>query len=187
MTASETRSSHEGLPAPGLRSDFALVLAAWVLSLGVDFLLHAGVLARLYVREGPFLLPAESAFARIPLGYFTFLVLTISLWWLLNTLGVGSAARGLRVGLVSGAVLWGAFLVGLFSISTAPGDLLVGWWVGQSLELGVAGAVLGAGRSTASRRSIYLGVAVAVIACIIATVLLQVTGLAPVMDSNVIR
>ncbi len=184
MAGTEITSNQERQSALSPRSDLGLILAAWLLSLGVDFFLHAGVLARLYVRESPFLLPAESAFARIPLGYFTFLVFTVSLWWLMRTLEIGGAARGFRVGLLSGAVVWGAFLVGLFSISTAPGDLLGAWWAGQSLELGVAGAVLGAGRTTESRRSIYLRVAVGVVACVIATVLLQVAGLAPVMKSN---
>ena len=85
------------IPTRALRPDLGLILAAWLLSLGIDFLLHAGILARLYVLESPFLLPPESAFARIPLGYFTFLVLTVALWWLIALLGARGAARGFKV------------------------------------------------------------------------------------------
>lgn len=185
MDGTDSKSNPASPRATGLRSDLGLILAAWLLSLGIDFLLHAGILARLYIREGPFLLPAGAAFARIPLGYLAFLMLTASLWWLLRALDVAGAARGGRLGLVAGAVVWGALLVGLYSISTAPGDLLVAWWVGQSLELGAAGAVLGAGGAAESRRPIYVRVALGVLACFIVTVLLQIAGVAPVMESGV--
>ncbi len=171
-------------PTRRLRPDLGLILAAWLLSLGIDFLLHAGILARLYLVESPFLLPPESAFARIPLGYFTFLVLTVALWWLIAPLGARGAAHGFKVGAISGAVVWGALLIGLFSISTAPADLLGAWWLGQAVELGAAGAVLGAGRVTPNRRPIYARVAFILFACLVATILLQVLGWAPAMQSR---
>jgi hypothetical protein len=78
------------------------IAAAWVLSIGIDLFLHAGLLAHLYVEPSPFLLPAEDAFRRIPLGYLTFLMLTIGLFWLLRRLQVrgftaGSAWQRLQV------------------------------------------------------------------------------------------
>lgn len=167
-------------------SHLALVAAAWLLSIGIDFLLHAGLLARLYLRDEPFLLPADLAFARIPAGYLSFLVLTGALWWLLRRTDARGFAPGVRAGLVFGAVAWGAFLLGLWSISTAPADLLAGWWMGQSLELGAAGGVLGAGLAAtarAERRRIYLRVVALVVACIVVTVLLQSVGWAPAMDT----
>jgi hypothetical protein len=106
------------------------VLAAWVLSLGFDVFLHGGLLARLYAEPGPFLLGPDEAFRRIPLGYLTFLVLTLALSWLLHRLGVRGAMPGLRLGAAAGAVVWGALAVGLYSISTAPPSLLAGWWIG---------------------------------------------------------
>jgi hypothetical protein len=60
------------------------VAAAWVMSLGVDLLLHGALLARLYAKASPFLLGREEAFRRIPLGYLAFLILTLSLYWLLS-------------------------------------------------------------------------------------------------------
>ncbi len=64
------------------------VAAAWVLSVGFDLFLHAGLLARLYLEPSPFLLPPQEAFRRIPFGYLAFLGLTLALYWLLRRLGV---------------------------------------------------------------------------------------------------
>lgn len=157
------------------------VAAAWLLSVGIDLFLHGGLLARLYVEASPFLLPAEDAFRRIPLGYLTFLILTIGLFWLLRALRVRGVASGFRVGAVAGAVVWGALVLGLYSISTASPSLLIGWWIGQSVELAFAGAVMGAAADGVSLKRVWAIVGIAVVALAGATVALQSFGLAPAM------
>lgn len=157
------------------------VAAAWLLSLAIDLLLHAGVLAKLYVEPSPFLLGPQEAFRRIPLGYLSFLVLTVSLYWLLRKLDVRGASSGFRQGAVAGLVMWGAFTMGLYSISTVGLPLLVGWWLGQSLELGLAGAVLGAAADGKPMRRIWAAVAMVVVFCVTVTIVLQSTGWAPAM------
>lgn len=157
------------------------IAAAWVLSLGFDVFLHGGLLARLYAEPSPFILAPEEAFRRIPLGYLTFLGLTAALYWLLRRLGVRGVAAGFRYGAVAGGVVWGALVVGLYSISTAQPALLAGWWVGQTVELGLAGAVLGAAGKGGSLKRIWLVVVVAVVLFAAATIALQSLGLAPPM------
>jgi hypothetical protein len=157
------------------------VAAAWLLSLGFDLLLHAGLLAGLYVAPSPFLLGPEAAFRRIPLGYLAFLALTVALGWLLRRLGIRGTFAGFRFGIAAGAVVWGALSVGLYSISTASWPLLASWWIGQAIELGLAGAVLGAAANGMPLRRIWAIVSVAVLACLVATVVLQSSGLAPPM------
>lgn len=159
----------------------AAVAAAWLLSLGFDVFLHAGLLAHLYAVPSPFLLDAPAAFRRIPLGYLAFLVLTVALYWLLSRLHVRGALAGCRYGAAAGAVVWGAFVVGLYSISTAGIFLLAGWWVGQTVELGLSGAVLGAFLAGARLRRIWGLVAAAVVVFFTATVLMQSLGWAPAM------
>lgn len=149
--------------------------------MGIDVYLHGGLLARLYVEPSSFLLPAEDAFRRIPLGYLTFLILTIGLFWLFRRLHVRGAAAGFRLGAVAGAVAWGALVLGLYSISTASPSLLAGWWMGQSVELAFAGAVLGAVTDGVSLKRVWAIVGVAVVALAAATVALQSMGLAPAM------
>lgn len=157
------------------------IAAAWILAIGFDLFLHGGLLAGVYVEPSPFLLAAEDAFRRIPLGYLTFLVLTIALFWLLHRLGIRGTMAGLRYGAAAGAVVWGALVVGLYSISTASLPLLAGWWIGQTVELGLSGAVLGAAADGASLKRIWAIVAAAVLAFAIATVALQSLGFAPAM------
>lgn len=157
------------------------VAAAWVLSVGVDLFLHAGVLARVYLETSPFLLSPEEAFRRIPLGYLTFLVLTLALYWLLRRLDIRGALAGFKCGAAAGAVVWGALTVGLFSISTATIRLLVGWWIGQTVELGLAGAVLGAAANRVPLKRIWVIVAVSVVTLVVVTIALQSLGLAPAM------
>jgi hypothetical protein len=157
------------------------VAAAWMLSVGFDLFLHGGLLARLYVEPHPFLLAAEEAFRRIPLGYGTFLVLTLALFWLLRRLGVRGSLAGLRYGAAAGAIVWGALAIGLYSISTVTVPLLAGWWIGQTVELGLAGAVLGAAANGVPLKRIWAVVAGAVVACVAGTVVLQSVGLAPPM------
>ena len=158
------------------------VLAAWLLMLGFDVFLHAGVLARLYTGTSPFLLPADEAFRRIPLGYAAFLVLAVALYWILVRLDIRDWLGGLRFGLVAGLVVWGALSLGLYSISTAEFGLLVGWWLGQAFELGLAGAVIGRSLEGVTMRGLYTKVGLAVFLMIVAVVLLQSLGLAPAME-----
>jgi hypothetical protein len=157
------------------------VAAAWVLSLGFDVFLHAGLLARLYAKPSPFLLEPEEAFRRIPLGYLAFLILTLTLYWLFRRLDVRGASAGLRYGAAAGVVVWGAFAAGLYSISTVALPLLASWWVGQAIELGLAGAVLGAAANGVPLRRIWAMVMIAVVACVAVTIVLQSLGLAPPM------
>jgi hypothetical protein len=157
------------------------IAAAWMLSVGFDLFLHGGLLARLYVGASPFLLAPEEAFRRIPLGYLAFLVLTLALSWLLRRLSVLGVIAGLRHGIVAGAVVWGAFAVGLYSISTVKLSLLAGWWIGQTVELGLAGAVLGAAANGVPLKRIWAIVAGAVVVCVAGTNVLQNLGLAPQM------
>jgi hypothetical protein len=157
------------------------IAAAWVLSLGIDLFLHGGLLARLYVEPSPFLLPAEDAFRRIPLGYLTFLILTIGLFWLLRRLETRGFASGFRLAAVAGTVVWGALLVGLYSISAASLSLLAGWWIGQTVELAFAGGVLGAVANGVPLKRVWTLVGVAFVALVAATVVLQSLGLAPAM------
>ena len=92
---------------------------AWFAVLGFDFLLHGGLLARLYTEPSPFLLPPEDAFRLIPLGYVSFLIFEVFLIWLLIRLEIRGSKSGFLLGLKVGASVWGALALGLLSISTA--------------------------------------------------------------------
>jgi len=172
-------------PAELMNSIYARPLSAvsiaWFLSIGVDLFLHGGLLARLYVVPSGFVLPADQAFQRIPFGYLAFLVLTAALFWLCRRLRVRGVVPGWWHGLLIGLVLWGSFVLGLYSISTARVPLLVGWWLGQAVELGAAGAVIGGLAGGLAPRRMLLWIALIVLVLFGLTVTLQTLGIAPAM------
>lgn len=155
------------------------VLLGWLAMLGVDFLVHGGILAGLYQRASPFLLPPSEAFHRIPLGYASFLLLSVLLVWLLAATGARGWRPGLRVGLVAGGLAWGSLVIGLASITTARWQLLAGWWAGQTVELATAGAVAGRALDGAPLGRLALKVLGIVLLLVALTLILQTTGLAP--------
>ena len=151
-------------------------LLALLAVIGFDLFLHAGVLASWYARPSPFLLPPEEAFRLIPLGYLSFLMLIILLIWLMPRLDVVGWRAGLVFGLIVGALIWGALTLGLLSISTASPSLLLGWFLGQTVELGIAGMVLGSGLATERLRSLLVKVVGFFVVMVVLTVLLQNIG-----------
>ena len=176
MTPTATRSGagRQRVPRPVVTG-----LLAWLTMLGVDLFLHAGVLAPLYDWDGPFLLRPQEAFVRIPAGWAALLVLAVALVWLLPRLGVRRGRDGALMAAAGGGVAWGALLIGLWSISTAPPMLLAAWWLGQTAELALGGFVVGAAvAGIRLRRLVVLAVVVIAIG-IASAVVLQSIGYAP--------
>lgn len=155
------------------RRIIAVGFLSWLTMLGIDFLIHGGLLANLYSQTSPFLRPPLEAFRKIPIGYLSFLFLAVLLLWLMLRIGIVGWKGGLVFGLQLGLLAWGVLLLGLVSISTAPTNLMIGWWLGQSVELGIAGAVAGYGLRAERLRLLVLGVIGLVIASVLITVVLQ--------------
>lgn len=150
-----------------------LTLLAWLSMIGFDFFLHAGVLAPLYAVESPFLLPPERAFALIPIGYLSFLGLAILLVWLMIKINIREWKKGALFGVQLGFLVWGSLVLGLYSISTASPLLLLGWFLGQTIELGLAGAVTGHGLATRKLKGLVIKVVLFVILAILAGIVWQ--------------
>lgn len=150
-----------------------LALLSWLLIIAFDFLLHGGLLAGFYNWSSSFLLSPSEAFRLIPLGYLSFLLLIILLLWLMVRLKIHKWRDGFVFGLKLGLLAWGAFMLGLISISTAELSLLVGWYLGQSLEFGIAGAVIGCGLAAKSLKPLFVKVLVSIIILLIITIALQ--------------
>ena len=151
--------------------------------IGTDFFIHGGILASLYTQESPFILPAEDAFIRIPLGYLSFLLMAILLRYILVLHGNNTRNKGLKTGLLVGALIWASFGLGLYSISTASPLLLLGWFAGQTIEMGIAGYFMGACLEGVERRKVFIWILLYFIIMIILTVILQVSGVSPPMKT----
>lgn len=167
---------------PALESIFSwrgvkLILLAWLAMLSFDFFLHGGLLADLYTEQSPFLLPPLEAFKRIPIGYLAFLISAVFLVWILVALKkVGWRSAG-ATGLWLGAVMWVSLAVGLYSITTASPSLLGAWALGQTVEMGYAGAVVGDGIRRGSLRLPLLITVVIAVVLVAITVAMQSLGL----------
>lgn len=155
------------------------ILLAWFAMLGVDFLVHAGLLAGLYARQSPFLLPPVEAFRRIPLGYAGFLLLAVLLAWILPRFNISTLKGAFWFGIKLGAIVWGSFILGLTSISAIELDLAAAWFLGQTLELGVGAAVVQEAAGSNSLRRITLLVFLFVVLAIVITVAMQSFGIVP--------
>ncbi len=155
------------------------ILIGWLAMLGVDLFLHGGVLAGLYQRSSPFLLPPMEAFRRIPIGYAGFLVAAVFLVWIEGAIGARGWRRGAAVGAAIGGAMWVSLGLGLYSITTASPELLVSWAVGQTLEMAYAGGFVGWALRETSLRRVFVVDLVACLGWVFLTFLLQSTGIVP--------
>jgi hypothetical protein len=158
---------------------FQLVLIAWLAMLGLDLLLHAGLLAGLYLQPSPFLLPPLTALRLIPVGYLSLLLIAALVAWLMIRLKFTGWRTGALFGLELGSLIGGSFVLGLFSISTASPSLLIGWFIGQTVEMALAGAVLGSGLAEMRLRRLFSLVLVFVLLSVITVIILQTLGVVP--------
>ena len=154
--------------------------AAWLAILAVDLFVHGALLAEVYLQPSPFLLPPGLAFARIPIGYLSFLILVGLLVWLMVRLKTEGWRSGLVFGLALGALVGGAAFLGLYSITTADPVWLVVSFIGQTVELGLAGAIVGGALGGARLGRIYLWVVLLVVVSVVATVVLQSFDIVPI-------
>lgn len=170
---------NQNVPEHSRRRLASIGLLSWLSMLGVDFFFHGGLLARLYVKPSPFLLPPSNAFSRIPLGYLAALLLCVLLLWLMRKLALLGWRQGLTFGLQLGAFLGGTTVLGLLSISTAELSLLVGWFTSQTVEMGLAGMVAGSGLAGQRLGILLLRVVALVLFLVVVTIAMQSVGLAP--------
>jgi hypothetical protein len=163
----------------GRRRYVQLSLLVWVATIGVDFFLHGGIFAAVYLQDSPFLLADKEAFRRIPLGYLALLATAGLAVWILNQASGRGWRKGLQLGMALGAVMGFSYAVGLFSISTASAELLAAWFVAQVIEWAIAGAIIGHGLVVDSLRRLTLAVALGFLLLFLGTIVMQSAGLVP--------
>jgi hypothetical protein len=178
MDKADTIANQMALPTSARRIALTVVLG-WLAMLGFDFFLHGGLLAGLYVQPDPFVLPPAYAFPLIPVGYLSYLLLSGTLVWLMVGLSIAGEREGALFGLKLGALVWGALVLGLASISTASLALLGGWFAGQTAELTLAGYFVGGAVAGGSLKRLFRNVIVLIVVLAIATIALQSLGIAP--------
>lgn len=153
-----------------------LTLLVWVAMIGIDFFLHGGVFAAIYEQDNPFILPANEAFRRIPLGYLALLATSALLVWIIEQSSARGWRKGFVLGIVLGAVMATSSFLGLYSISTASLQLLTAWFVAQVFEIAIAGAIIGQGLLVHSLRKLTVAVVLGFVLLFAGTVVIQNIG-----------
>lgn len=172
-------AARDGIARRGTQWLLVTGLLGWFSMVGIDFFLHGGLMAAFWVDGSPFLLPPTQAFALIPVGYAAFMLLAALLLWLMVQLEVVGWQQGLLFGLKLGALMWGALTLALLSATTAELDLLLGWFLGQTVELAVGGAVIGSALAGARRSRLFVIVLLMSLLLAAVTIVLQSLELAP--------
>ena len=155
------------------------ILFSWVFMIATDFFIHGGILAKFYMEESPFTLDPLTAFQRIPLGYFSFLLMAILLYWFFQLEENITPRKGFINGIKLGGLIWMSFALGLYSISTANLTLLIGWLIGQTIEMGIGGYVLAMLIKNPNYKKTFIYLVIYFVIIIIITVTMQNSGLAP--------
>ncbi len=168
--------------ARAIKRPIPTTLLAWFAMLGLDFLLHGGILARFYIAGNNFLLSPLEAFQRIPLGYAALLLQAILLVWLMPWFSIGSWRQAFWFGLQLGLLLIGAQMLGLVSITTIEPALALAWFVSQPLEVALGAIVVQRAIDAGSMRRLTIQVAVFVLFTFLFTIALQSLGLAPAVQ-----
>ena len=135
-----------------------LILIAWMGAIGFDLFYHGGLLANMYAVPNPALLDPWQAFLRIPIGYVSYLVLIVTIYWLLSLNGTKDWKAGFWFGIKFGALSGMASTLGQYSILTLGLNMLILWGLGQAIEFGLIGTILGAGHSTTQMKSLTVKV-----------------------------
>ena len=156
-----------------------LSLLVWVAMIGVDFFLHGGIFASVYLQENPFLLSGLESFRRIPFGYVALLATAGFLVWIIDQTSAKGWRKGLVLGLSIGLVMGFSSTLGLFSISTASLQLLLVWFIAQVLEMTIAGMIIGQGLLVPSLRNLTFVVMIGFILLFVGTIVMQSIGLVP--------
>jgi len=142
-------------------------------TIGFDFLWHGGFLADIYTHPNPALLDPLQAFTRTPFGYGALLLQVVLFYWFFSLTGVDEWQKGLRTAFIFGVLIGIASVLGQYSILRLELELLILWGMGQVIEFAAMGAVLGAGISVASLRSLAKRVTALVIIAVLFAIVLQ--------------
>lgn len=103
------------------------ILLSWIVFIGIDFFVHAGLIKSLWKEKVPAFLPDELLFRRIPLGYTGFLLLTLLLGYIFVKVFRERPNRNelIRFAAIVGALFAISNFLVLYSFTTIPPKHLV--------------------------------------------------------------
>ena len=105
-----------------MKRKIVAVIMAWILFIGVDFLFHASLLESLWKEDLSALKSLEDLAILIPVGYLSFLLLTILIFFVYSKIfrSKPEFKESLSFGIVFGLLFSLSNLLGLYSYITLP-------------------------------------------------------------------
>ena len=121
----------------------AAAVAAWLIYLAIDFLLHAVILAGWWKATESYWLSQQELFRRIPFAYALFAIYCLVLTWLFVRLYGDRRTFGaaLRFGAIAGLVFGFSTILANFSVFRMPASAFLVWPGSFLIESTVACAV----------------------------------------------
>jgi hypothetical protein len=118
----------------------AAAVAAWIMFLAIDFLLHAGILAEWWKATGSYWLSPDALFRMIPYAYVSFAIYCLVLTWLYVRIHGDERTFGaaLRFGSVAGLVFGISTILANYSLFPMPASALLVWPASFVIESTVA-------------------------------------------------
>ena len=113
------------------------IVTSWLLFIGVDFFFHAGILAGLWKDNIPALKSMEDLAKLIPVGYFSFLLLTVLISYLYHNIyhDKPRIKAVVKFALSFGTLFFLSNLFGLFSYVDIPLSHLVAFQIVYFIEI----------------------------------------------------
>lgn len=144
------------------------LVAAWLLTVGVDLFFNAGVFSNLFEQSRePGLLSDPVLFRRIPVAYLGLAIGVTALAWLLDRIDLLGAWQGARIGGLGGLVVASLGVVGVWTALEMTGLFVAAAVLVQIVEFAVVGAFLGAyRRDPGSNRITRLAIVAAFLAAV---------------------
>lgn len=124
------------------------LVAAWLLTVGVDLFFNAGLFSGLFDQNRePGLLSDSELFRRIPIAYLALAVGVTAVAWLFDRLDVRGMWQGAWMGVAAGLAVACLGIVTLWTALEMTGLFVAGGLLVQVVEFGVAGTYFGAHRN----------------------------------------
>lgn len=113
------------------------ILIAWILFIGIDFVIHAAILENLWAEQLSAIKSALDLAILIPVGYFSFFLLTLLIGWLFVKIykDKSSLADTFYFGIIFGLLFAGSNLTALFSYVNIPLKNLILYNIGYFVEI----------------------------------------------------
>ena len=107
----------------------ASAVAAWLIYLAIDFLLHAVIFAHWWKATESYWLSPQELFHRIPFAYALFAIYCLVLTWLIVRIYGDRRTFGaaLRFGAITGLVFGFSTILAIYSVIRIPASALLVW------------------------------------------------------------